>query len=161
MVRIGLLGDSHGDFRSLNQAVSLAGTVDLWLHTGDFCRDALVLAALTTVPVIMVAGNCDGRNEAKPDEFVELAGFQLWLTHGHRHGVKQDTQDLASWALRYEADIVVYGHTHQAVDWEQSGIRFFNPGSVSQPRRSNRRTFCLLELQEYPRQLLFQLISLP
>ena len=161
MVRIGVLGDSHGDCRSLHQAVSLAGTIDLWLHTGDFCRDAMYLATLTTAQVLMVAGNCDGRNEAKPDEFIELSGFYIWLTHGHRHGVKQDTQDLAAWALRYEADIVVYGHTHQAANWEKSGIRFFNPGSVSQPRRANRRTFSMLELQEHPRQLLFQLISLP
>ena len=36
MVRIGVLGDSHGDIRSISQAVSLAGKVDLWMHTGDF-----------------------------------------------------------------------------------------------------------------------------
>ncbi len=161
MLRIGVLGDSHGDTRAIKQAVSLAGAVDLWLHTGDFCRDAMVLATLTTAPVLMVAGNCDGRSEAKPDEFVELAGYHIWLTHGHRHGVKQDTHDLAAWALRYEADIVVYGHTHQTAAWSQDGIRFFNPGSVSQPRRGNKRTIGLLELNASPPQLLVQLISLP
>ena len=161
MLRIGVLGDSHGDTRAIKQAVSLAGAVDLWLHTGDFCRDAMFLATLTTAPVLMVAGNCDGRSEAKPDEFAQLAGFHIWLTHGHRHGVKQDTHDLAAWALRYEADIVVYGHTHQTAAWSQDGIQFFNPGSASQPRRGNKRTIGLLELNETPQKLLFQLISLP
>jgi putative phosphoesterase len=161
MVRIGVLGDSHGDFRSLNQAVSLAGTVDLWLHTGDFCRDALVLATLTTTPVLMVAGNCDGRNEAKPDEFIELAGFQLWLTHGHRHGVKQDTRDLTAWALRYEADIVVYGHTHQALIQSEAGILLFNPGSTALPRRGKKGSFGILELTAQPAKITPQLISLP
>lgn len=161
MLRIGVLGDSHGDTRAIKQAVSLAGAVDLWLHTGDFCRDAMFLATLTTAPVMMVAGNCDNRSEAKPDEFVELAGYHIWLTHGHRHGVKQDTHDLAAWALRYEADIVVYGHTHQTADWSQDGIQFFNPGSASQPRRGNKRTIGLLELNASPSQLHFQLISLP
>ena len=160
MLRIGVLGDSHGDTRAIKQAVSLAGAVDLWLHTGDFCRDAMFLATLTTAPVLMVAGNCDGRSEAKPDEFAQLAGFHIWLTHGHRHGVKQDTHDLAAWALRYEADIVVYGHTHQTAAWSQDGIQFFNPGSASQPRRGNKRTIGLLELNASPPKLLFQLISL-
>ena len=161
MVRIGVLGDSHGDFRSLQQAVSQAGTVDLWLHTGDFCRDAMYLATLTTAQVLMVAGNCDGRNEAKPDEFVELAGFYIWLTHGHRHCVKQDTQDLAAWALRYEADIVVYGHTHQALVKSDAGILFFNPGSSSLPRRGKNGSFGILELTEESTKINPQLISLP
>jgi putative phosphoesterase len=161
MVRIGVLGDSHGDLRSINQAVSLAGAVDLWLHTGDFCRDAMVLATLTTAQVLMVAGNCDGRSEAKPDEFVELAGFHIWLTHGHRHGVKQDTHDLADWALRYEADIVVYGHTHQALVKSDAGILLFNPGSTVLPRRGKKGTFGVLELSEQPSKINPQLISLP
>ena len=161
MVRIGVVGDSHGDFAAMRQVADLAGSVDIWLHTGDFCRDGLYLASLSPAPLLAVAGNCDAGGAAKPDEFFEMAGFFIWMTHGHRHGVKQDTQDLADWAGRYEADIVIYGHTHQAATWSQSGIHFFNPGSVFQPRRGQQRSFGLLELQENPRKLSFQLISLP
>jgi hypothetical protein len=159
------MGDTHGDIPSIRQAVEQAalqvGPVDLWLHNGDFCRDAPVLTELAGIPVITVAGNCDGRAAAKPDEFVELAGFVLWLTHGHQHRVKQDLKELETWALRYEVNIVVYGHTHQALAETQSGILFFNPGSTAAPRRGKNRTFGVIELSSGPGGILPRLISLP
>ena len=158
------MGDTHGDFLSVRQAVAQAvlqfGRIDLWLHTGDFCQDAQFLSVFSEISVIMVAGNCDGRVAAKPDEFVEWAGFNLWLTHGHRHGVKQDLRELEAWALRYEVDAVIFGHTHQPLAETQSGILFFNPGSASMPRRGKSRTFGVLEFCEQPRKILPHLISL-
>ncbi len=163
-MRIGVMGDTHGDFFSVRQAVARAvlqfGRIDLWLHTGDFCRDAQFLSVFSEIPVIMVAGNCDGRAAAKPDEFVEWERFNLWLTHGHRQGVKQDLHELEVWALRYEVDAVIFGHTHQPLAETQSGILFFNPGSASMPRRGKNRTFGVLELFEQPRKILPHLISL-
>ena len=145
-MRIGIMGDTHGDILSIQQAVSAAGPVEFWLHTGDFYRDSLILAAISSVSVIAVAGNCDGRTEAKPDEFVEVAGFRLLLTHGHRYGVKNDLSELREWALRYEADVVVFGHTHQPFIGSESGLLFFNPGSPAMPRRGRSRTCGVLEL---------------
>ena len=145
-MRIGIMGDTHGDVFSMQQAVAVAGPVEFWLHTGDFYRDSLLLAAIASVPVTAVAGNCDGRAEAKPDEFIEVAGFRLWLTHGHRYGVKNDLSELREWALLYEADVVVFGHTHQPFVGNESGLLFFNPGSPSMPRRGRSRTCGVLEL---------------
>lgn len=145
-MRIGIMGDTHGDIHSIKQAVAAAGPVELWLHTGDFCRDAQTLAAITGVPVTSVAGNCDGRADANPDEFIEAAGYRIWLTHGHRHGVKQNLNDLCNWAHQYEADIVVYGHTHQADVIQEPELLLFNPGSAAMPRRGKNRTCGVLEL---------------
>ena len=145
-MRIGIMGDTHGDILSIQQAVSAAGPVEFWLHTGDFYRDSLIIAAISSVSVIAVTGNCDGRTEAKPDEFVEVAGLRLWLTHGHRYGVKTDLSELREWALRYEADVVVFGHTHQPFIGNESGLLFFNPGSPAMPRRGRSRTCGVLEL---------------
>lgn len=145
-MRIGVMGDTHGDMNSIRQAVAAVGTVEMWLHTGDFSRDALYVAQLTGLPVTSVAGNCDGRADAKPDEFIEAEGYHIWVTHGHRHGVKQGLGDILAWAHRYEADIVVFGHTHQSCSAMESGILLFNPGSTSEPRRGKRRTCGLITL---------------
>ena len=145
-MRIGIMGDTHGDVFSMQQAVAVAGPVEFWLHTGDFYRDSLLLAAIASVPVTAVAGNCDGRAEAKPDEFIEVAGYRLWLTHGHRYGVKNDLSELREWALLYEADVVVFGHTHQPFVGNESRLLFFNPGSPAMPRRGRSRTCGVLEL---------------
>ena len=145
-MRIGILGDTHGDANSIRQAVKAIGAADLWLHTGDFCRDAMLVSALTGEPVTAVRGNCDNQTGAKPDEFIEVHGYRIWLTHGHRHNVKQGLSDLISWAQRYEAHVVVYGHTHQAHIEEANGILLFNPGSAAEPRRGKQRTCGVLDV---------------
>ena len=159
-MRIGVIGDTHGDVYCMEKAAKAAGLVDLWLHTGDFYRDGMWLASRSGVPVTVVAGNCDGRGEAKPDEFVEVAGYRIWLTHGHRHGVKRNLDDLRDWARRYEADIVVYGHTHQADILQEPECLFFNPGSASLPRHGKLRTCGLLELAPDRNGILSRLISI-
>ena len=145
-MRIGILGDTHGDANAVRQSVSAIGTADVWLHTGDFFRDSLLISALTGEEVIAVRGNCDGHTDAKPDEFVEISGYRIWLTHGHRNAVKQGLSELESWAYRYEADIVVFGHTHQALNETENGILFFNPGSAAEPRRGKNRTCGLIDV---------------
>lgn len=162
---IGVMGDTHGDVASIRQAVALAdgmaGKIDLWLHTGDFCRDGQLLAEFTGVSVVTVAGNCDGRAAFKPDEFIAAAGHNLWLTHGHYQGVKQTLSELEAWAHRYEVDAVIFGHTHQPLMKTQSGILYFNPGSVAMPRPGKSRTFGVIEIVEHPRKIIPQIISIP
>ena len=145
-MRIGILGDTHGDASAIRQAVSVIGTADLWLHTGDFCRDAMLVSALTGSMVTVVSGNCDGQAKAKPDEFIEVCGYRIWLTHGHRHEVKYGLANLESWACRYEADAVIFGHTHQPYNEAVNGILLLNPGSAAEPRRGQRRTCAVLEV---------------
>ena len=159
-MRIGVMGDTHGDTFSLKKAVAAAGVVDLWLHTGDFYRDGLLLASLTGVPVTAVAGNCDGRVDARPDEFMEAAGYRIWLTHGHRYGVKYGLAELRDWAARYEADIVVYGHTHQPFCSDEAGLVLFNPGSPAMPRRGAPRSCGILELTPEREKIDSRLISI-
>lgn len=158
---VGVIGDSHGDIHFIEQAVAIAGNVDLWLHTGDFCRDAQLMASMVDVPVKFVTGNCDARSDAKPDEFMELGGYRIWLTHGHRYGVKQNLDELRYWARQFEADIVVYGHTHQSDITLDSGKVLFNPGSIAMPRRGKRRTFGIMELKSEGEGVFPRLISLP
>ena len=159
-MRIGIMGDTHGDVFSMQQAVAVAGPVEFWLHTGDFYRDSLLLAAIASVPVTAVAGNCDGRAEAKLDEFIEVAGYRLWLTHGHRYGVKNNLSELREWARRYEADVVVYGHTHQSFISDESGLLLFNPGSTTVSRSDRRRTCGVLELVAKRKEIIPRLISI-
>ena len=145
-MRIGILGDTHGDASAIRRTVATIGVVDLWLHTGDYSRDAMLVSALSGSPVTAVRGNCDGQAKAKPDEFIEICGYRLWLTHGHRHDVKYGLGDLENWARRYEADVVIFGHTHQPCCETLAGLLLFNPGSAAEPRRGQPPTCGVLEL---------------
>ncbi len=146
-MRIGVVSDSHGKLSALRAAAEALGEVDLWLHAGDCSQDVRALSEVSKAPVIAVKGNCDGAVQTKPDEFIEVGGCSLWLTHGHRHGVKYDCDELIWWAKEYRVQAVVYGHSHQPDNRVESGVLVFNPGSVALPR-GGRATCGLLEIAE-------------
>ena len=146
-MRIGVVSDSHGQLEALRAAAAALGEVDLWLHAGDCSQDSRVLSEVSAAPVIAVKGNCDGSAQTKPDEFIELEGCYIWLTHGHRHGVKYNCDELVWWAKEYRVQAVVYGHSHQPDNRFDSGVLVFNPGSVALPR-GGRPTCGLIELDQ-------------
>jgi putative phosphoesterase len=132
-MRIGVISDTHGDHNAIRQVIKGVTNVDMWLHAGDCSQDAEYLASLVAVPVIASRGNCDGQTKARIDEFVEVAGQRIWLTHGHRYGVKQNTRDLVRWGKHHGVDIVIYGHTHVPDNHLCEGMLLFNPGSAAYP----------------------------
>ena len=128
-MKIGVLSDTHGDLANIRKVIKRVTDVAMWLHAGDCSQDADYLRSLVTVPVCAVRGNCDGHTPAKIDEFIEADNCKIWLTHGHRYGVKQGVQELVNWGKCYEANVVVYGHTHIADNHWCEGMLLFNPGS--------------------------------
>lgn len=145
-MRIGVISDTHGDLHAIERAVKMVGAVELWLHAGDHYQDSRKLQELTEAPVIAVLGNCDGSAAAKPDEFIDLPGCHIWLTHGHRYHIRDGRDDLRYWAKTFSAQVVVYGHTHiPDMFWDQD-LLIFNPGSASRPRGGFAASCGLLNL---------------
>ena len=101
------------------------------LHLGDCLRDAQTLSyALPEIPVTMVPGNCDGWTEM-PDQLVlERSGVRLLLAHGHQWRVKFGPALALAVARDAGADILLYGHTHQAVCQQEGALWVMNPGTV-------------------------------
>jgi len=143
-MRIGIISDTHGDLATIRQVVKLLPNVDMWLHAGDCSQDAECLRGLVTVPVTAARGNCDGQTTAKVDAFVEVQGLRIWLTHGHRYGVKHSTQDLVQWGKRYKVNAVIYGHTHIPDNHWCEGVLIFNPGSAS----GSQATYGILDIDD-------------
>ena len=145
--RIGLVSDSHGDFVALLRAYRCMGSIDLLIHAGDHFRDGKRLSEQLDLPVIAVAGNCD-RGIGPCDELVELFGLRFFITHGHTMAVKVGTRELVAVAARYKCDVVVYGHTHVPKIFDERGILFVNPGSVSYPRQGSAPSYGMIEIAE-------------
>lgn len=80
-----------------------------------------------------VPGNCDRYRciPGTPEIRIErIAGVDFYLTHGHRHGVKQYLALLLRDARASKVDAVLYGHTHVAdCHREEDGLWVLNPGS--------------------------------
>lgn len=146
-MRIGLVSDTHSNVQVLRRIVQQAPPVELWLHAGDHWQEANVLAQLSGLKVIAVQGNTDPKSElVKLDEYLEIEGFRVWLTHGHRYIEGDVRSSLGFWAKQLDQDICVYGHTHIPMCEYYGDNLLINPGSPARPRGGSEPSFAVLTL---------------
>jgi uncharacterized protein len=126
---IGLIADTHGLVRP-EVFVALAG-VELILHAGDV-GDGVLEELETIAPIRGVYGNTDRRDDPRlPGERVEVFdGVRVHVSHGHELGSPTPEALLAT----YDADVLVYGHTHRPLLVRADGRWVVNPGAAG-PRR--------------------------
>jgi putative phosphoesterase len=79
-----------------------------------------------------VLGNTDPPGEpGLAEEIVlEVGGLRVHVSHGHELG----SPTPAKLAARYDADVVVYGHTHRPLVTQHDGRLFVNPGAAGAKR---------------------------
>jgi putative phosphoesterase len=126
---IGLISDTHGLLRA--EVFSALAGVELVLHAGDVGEGVLEeLAAIA--PVEAVFGNTDPADDPRLREAIDrdIGGLRVHVSHGHELGSPTPKTLLA----RYDADVIVYGHTHQQQVVHSDGRWVVNPGAAG-PRR--------------------------
>lgn len=132
-MKILVLSDSHSMLSFMRQMVN-AVKPDAVIHLGDHYDDGEALAEeFPGLTFHQVCGNCD-RYRCPPfaREFLcyRVCGVNLYMTHGHIHGVKSGLFRLLKDARAYQAQAVLYGHTHIAgCHREEDGLWVMNPGA--------------------------------
>ena len=128
---IGVISDTHGLFRP--EIVDVFAGVDLILHAGDVGGSRVLEALARIAPVEAVFGNVDDPHDPAlaRERSLTVAGVSIHVSHGHELG--RPTPELA--LARYAADVVIFGHTHRAVQMTGADGRLaLNPGAAG-PRR--------------------------
>lgn len=134
-MKILVMSDSHSALRFMHSCIQ-AVQPDVMIHLGDFFEDAQAVAEeYPHIPLIQVPGNCD-RWRISPGEpeiiVTRVDGVDLYLTHGHLHGVKMTLGNLLREARKSHVQAVLYGHTHIADCFlEDDGLWVLNPGSCN------------------------------
>ncbi|WIF94082.1 metallophosphoesterase [Caminicella sporogenes] len=147
-MKIGIISDTHGDYKSIYRAIEDMGSVDFIIHAGDTYEDAMMIKEKFGFKVIAVRGNTDYKKDFLSEMFFTIKNKKIFLTHGHKYDVKYNLTRLYYKAQELGADIVIFGHSHIPQYIWESGILFINPGSVSRPRMGNKATYGLLELKK-------------
>jgi len=127
---VGLIADTHGLVRAgVHEA--LAG-VDLILHAGDVGGDAILDELALIAPVMAVRGNTDPPGVPGLEQRIdrEIGGVRVHVSHGHELGSPTAAKLLAA----YDAEVIVYGHTHRQLVVRADGRLVVNPGAAG-PRR--------------------------
>lgn len=145
MKRIGLISDTHGVLPA--EIFTFFDGVDLILHAGDIGKEAVITELFAIAPVRAVYGNTDHFpivSHYKRIEFLEIEGIRICLTH-IIGSPKSFSFEL--FKMNKNVDVVVFGHTHKALQTKFEKILFVNPGSASQPRYSKTRSVAILEIK--------------
>lgn len=132
-MRVLVVSDSHSGL-SYMQAWAKLLKPQVLIHLGDYFDDGQTLGEdFPGSRLIQVPGNCDLYrmiNREPELRIVNLDGVCVFLTHGHRHGVKSSPAGLVVEARKAGADVALFGHTHQPVCWQtEDGMWVMNPGS--------------------------------
>jgi putative phosphoesterase len=129
---LGLISDTHGLIRPRVHD-ALTG-VELILHAGDVGGAAILDELRLIAPVRAVFGNTDppGEPGLEHEIAIEVGGLRVHVSHGHEVG----SPTPAKLAARYDADVVIYGHTHRPLVTRHDGRLFVNPGAAG-PKRFN------------------------
>ncbi len=104
------------------------------IHLGDHYEDGIVMAQeYPHIRFHLVPGNCDryriGHDCAEILCYT-VGGVKLFMTHGHKHGVKSEIHAVMAAAREQAAQMVLFGHTHSALCFQaEDGLWVLNPGS--------------------------------
>ena len=151
-MRIGVISDTHmpANCDSIYEKISKYFTgVDMILHAGDL-TELSVLEELKkfTLHIEAVRGNMDcsqAQKKLPQKKIIQAEKYKIGLTHG-----SGSARDLAKRIILEfkDVDVIVFGHSHQAINEKKNGVLLFNPGSPTDTVFAEKRTIGILEIND-------------
>lgn len=141
--------DTHGsEMPDLpDQLAADVEKAEMVVHAGDFTTEAVLDGFHdATERLVAVHGNADDRGvQSRLPEAttIEYGGVRIAVTHTREGG----PMELGVFGRSRDADLVVFGHSHQPTVSETGDLTLLNPGSHAQPR-GNRPGYAVLEAVE-------------
>ena len=149
---LSVVSDSHGSCRNLREMLDRQSLLpasqrsELLLHLGDGVLDCERVTLPEGICSLAVRGNCDGAlaSDYPTLRTASFAGFRIVMMHGHTHGVKSSLVSAMAYALQEDADLLLYGHTHEPYAATpttgtslfgaplKKPLYVFNPGSLAE-----------------------------
>jgi uncharacterized protein len=138
-VKIGLISDTHDNFRTIEGAVRIFGVkgIEYIIHAGDITTPEAV-EAFAGLKMIGVLGNNDLDKKGLINAFEKIGGELRGeiceieeddLLIGVYHGTDFRKRDALIQSGKY--DVVVYGHTHKIDNKIVGNTMVINPGTAN------------------------------
>jgi uncharacterized protein len=131
-LKVAVISDTHVKyFKDLpSNLLSAISRADLIIHAGDIVTMDVIKGLETLAPVKGVCGNMDQPDVRAilPDkqEF-DIEGKKLAITHGSGSPWTLEERVLQTFP---GFDVIIFGHSHIAMNKNKKGILLFNPGSA-------------------------------
>jgi len=132
-----IASDSHGRESNIRKLLQSHPNAAMLLFCGDGLRDLAQLEEeFPGIAFFAVRGNCDllMADDTPTERLLTVGTFRILMMHGHLFGVKGGLGSAISYAKKQQADILLFGHTHEPYEenlsFESQKLSVFNPGSI-------------------------------
>jgi uncharacterized protein len=135
--RVGVISDTHiPHFKLLPEAIwtHFMG-VELIIHAGDLSVLSVLSELETIAPVVAVQGNVESEEvvlKLPIKREIVVGGCRIGIVHilgDAKHYPRTARQEFP------DAQVVVFGHSHNPYNQQHDGQLIFNPGSATDRRR--------------------------
>jgi len=119
MTKLIAFADIHGHVHNLQKLIPVIEQADYGLFLGDGISCLETLPDHLNKKLRVVKGNCDFFMRVPDEQFLEIEGKKIFITHGHNYGVKRSNSEIK----KIDADLILYGHMHEyQVDGHVIGV---------------------------------------
>jgi len=150
-VRILVLSDTHIPVAASDlpkEIYKAIEGVDMIFHAGDL-MDAGVLEKLKSLKETRaVRGNMDSKElgmTLNTKEVIDIGKFRIGLIHGYG----APSEIMATVRREFDkVDVLVFGHSHAAMNVKKDGVLYFNPGSPTDKIFASKNSYGILEVTD-------------
>ncbi|MDZ5712391.1 metallophosphoesterase [Jeotgalibacillus haloalkalitolerans] len=148
-----VVSDNHGDEQIIKDVRKhWENKVDYMFHAGD---SELPFDSGAMEPFVKVRGNCDFDSSYPENEVVDCGDIKVFITHGHLYGIKSSLDRIRYKADENNADLIIFGHSHQLGAEMLDRKLFLNPGSTRLPRDRNEPTYAVVSIENLQVEIVF------
>ena len=122
--------------------------VDMIFHAGDLIYADVLEKLKSLKETKAVCGNMDSQElcmTLNTKEVINIGKFKIGLIHGY--GAPSEIMP----TVRREfgkIDVLVFGHSHAAMNVKKDGVLYFNPGSPTDRIFASKNTYGILEVTD-------------
>lgn len=148
-MRIGVISDTHDRLPALDRGLEVIRErdVEAIIHAGDVIAPFAARRLLAwSGPLHVIYGNNDGERAGLKEVLPQIQDGPLWVEVAGCRILVHHFIDWCSAADIARADVIITGHTHEAVCEERQGKLFLNPGECC-GWVSGRCTVAMLETE--------------
>ena len=129
-MKILVFSDSHHEINNMIYVIENENP-DIVIHLGDNINDAIILKDIfPKIAFEIVRGNCDFEN-SESEKIFDIENTKFFLCHGHKYRVKNTLDKLIEKGNKIQADIILFGHTHESYIDYDNDVWIINPGCIN------------------------------
>ena len=146
---IGVLSDTHS-LQIPASVIERFKSVDLIIHAGDICDIQTLKLLKKIAPTKAVQGNMDEpsvKKELPLKEIIIYGDLKIGVTHGHIGETRDALKNVITSFKDDKMDVVIFGHSHQAINEQVGKTLYFNPGSPNDAIKAKFFSYGLINIE--------------